>query len=46
VNSAGDYRRIMGALKPGHDVVFKVLRHADNERMLTIFLAGVIPQLH
>jgi S1-C subfamily serine protease len=46
VNSAGDYRRIMGALKPGQDVVFKVLRHADNERMLTIFLAGVIPQLH
>jgi len=45
VNSAGDYRRIMGALKPGQDVVFKVLRHADNERMLTIFLAGVIPQL-
>jgi serine protease Do len=46
VNSAGDYRRIMGGLKPGQDVVFKVLRHADNERMLTIFLAGVIPQLH
>jgi serine protease Do len=45
VNSASDYRRMMGALKPGQDVVFKVLRHADNERMLTIFLAGVIPQL-
>jgi serine protease Do len=46
VNSAADYRRVMAALKPGQDVVFKVLRHADNERMLTIFLAGVIPQLH
>jgi serine protease Do len=46
VNSGADYRRVMAALKPGQDVVFKVLRHADNERMLTIFLAGVIPQLH
>ena len=43
VNSAADYRRLMGALKPGQDVVFKVMRHADSERMLTIFLAGVIP---
>jgi len=45
VNSAADYRRLMGGLKPGEDVVFKVLRHADSERMLTIFLAGLIPQL-
>lgn len=45
VNSASDYRKLMAALKPGQDVVFRVLRHADNERMLTIFLAGVIPQL-
>jgi S1-C subfamily serine protease len=44
VNSAADYRRLMAGMKPGQDVVFKVLRHADNERMLTIFLAGVIPQ--
>lgn len=44
VNSAAEYRGIMGALKPGQDVVFKVLRHADSDRMLTIFLAGVIPQ--
>jgi len=45
VDSAADYRKVMAALKPGQDVVFKVLRHADNERMLTIFLAGVVPQL-
>lgn len=45
VNSAADFRRLMAAWKPGQDVVFKVLRHADNERMLTIFLAGVVPQL-
>jgi serine protease Do len=44
VNSATEYRKLMAALKPGQDVVFKVLRHADNERMLTIFLAGVMPQ--
>ena len=45
VNSAADYRRSVAQLKAGQDVVFKVLRHADNERMLTIFLAGVVPQL-
>lgn len=45
VNSAADYRKLAAGLKPGQDVVFKVLRHADNERMLTIFLAGVVPQL-
>jgi serine protease Do len=45
VDSAADYRRLMAASRPGQDVVFKVLRHADNERMLTIFLAGVVPPL-
>jgi S1-C subfamily serine protease len=45
VNSAADYQRLAAGLKPGQDVVFKVLRHADNERVLTIFLAGLVPQL-
>jgi serine protease Do len=45
VNSAADYRKLVAAWKPGQDVVFKVLRHADSERMLTVFLAGVVPQL-
>jgi serine protease Do len=45
INSAADYRKAAAEFKPGQDVVFKVLRHADNERMLTIFLAGVVPQL-
>jgi serine protease Do len=45
VNSAAECRKLMVALKPGQDVVFKVLRHAESERMLTIFLAGVVPQL-
>jgi serine protease Do len=46
VISAAEYRKLTAALKPGKDVVFKVLRHADNERMLTIFLAGIVPQSH
>ena len=46
VKSADDYRKLIATMKPGEDVVFKVLRHADNERMLTIFLAGIVPQLH
>jgi serine protease Do len=46
VDSASEYRRAVAALKPRQDVVFKVLRHADNERMLTVFLAGVVPQAH
>jgi S1-C subfamily serine protease len=44
VGSAADYRKAVAELKPGQDVVFKVLRHADNGRMLTIFLAGIVPQ--
>ena len=46
VKSADDYRKLIANMKPGEDVVFKVLRHADNERMLTIFLAGIVPQMH
>ncbi len=43
VSSVGDYRRIISKLKPGQDVVFKVLRRGDGDRMLTVFLAGAIP---
>jgi serine protease Do len=43
VSGVGDYRRIISKLKPGQDVVFKVLRRGDGERMLTVFLAGAIP---
>jgi serine protease Do len=45
INSAADYHKVAAGFKPGQDVVFKVLRHADPERTLTIFLAGVFPQL-
>ena len=46
ISSAVEYRKVMSAVKPGQDLVFKVLRHADSDRMLTIFLAGVAPQTH
>ena len=38
------YRREVGKLKPGQDVLFKVARRADAERVLTLFLAGAVPQ--
>jgi len=43
VSTVGDYRRVLSKLKPGQDVVFKVLRRGDSNRVLTVFLAGVIP---
>lgn len=44
VASLGDYRRLVTQLKPGQNVVFRVLRRnlADG-RFLTVFLAGVVP---
>jgi serine protease Do len=43
ISSADDFQRIMSALKPGQNVVFRVLRRAANNRFLTVFLAGVVP---
>jgi len=43
INSMSDYRREMGTLKTGQDVLFRVARRADNERVLTLFLAGAVP---
>ena len=43
VNSLADYRAQMSKLKPGQDVLFKVAQRAENERVLTRFLAGVVP---
>lgn len=43
VSSVSEYRRVLSRLQPGQNVVFKVLRRADSDRMLTVFLAGVIP---
>jgi hypothetical protein len=41
-----DYKAVMSKLKPGANVVFKVLRRQDNDRVLTVFLPGVVPAEH
>jgi serine protease Do len=43
VTSVPDYRKVVAALKPGMEVLFKVLRQDDSTRVLTVFLAGVVP---
>jgi serine protease Do len=43
ITTMDDYKRAVGKLKPGQNVVFKVLRRGDNERTLTVFLPGVVP---
>ncbi|HTS11906.1 MAG TPA: Do family serine endopeptidase [Candidatus Limnocylindrales bacterium] len=45
VNSMVDYRREMAKLKPGQDVLFKVARRSDSDRVLTTFLAGTVPSV-
>ena len=43
IHSMDDYAKAVAKLKPGEQAVFKVARHSDSERLLTIFLAGVVP---
>ncbi|MGH9714169.1 MAG: Do family serine endopeptidase [Candidatus Acidiferrales bacterium] len=43
INTLADYRREMGQLKTGQDVLFKVARRTDSDRVLTLFLAGLVP---
>ncbi len=43
VNSMADYRKAISKVKSGQNLVFKVLRRADTDRVLTVFLAGVVP---
>jgi serine protease Do len=43
VNSVSDYRKAVSKLKAGEDVVFKVLRRQDTDRILTLFLSGKVP---
>jgi serine protease Do len=38
-----DYKTEMGKLHPGQDVLFKVARRGDADRVLTLFLAGAVP---
>jgi serine protease Do len=46
INTLAEYRAQVAKLQPGQDVLFKVARHADNDRVLTLFLAGAVPALH
>ena len=43
ITSLDDYKKAVAKLKPGQNVVFKVLRRGDNEHTLTVFLPGVVP---
>jgi serine protease Do len=43
VSSVDDYRKAIAKLKAGDSVVFKILRHQDTDRVLTVFLPGVVP---
>jgi serine protease Do len=43
VTSVDEYRKAISKLKPGDNVVFKVLRRADSDRIHTVFLPGVVP---
>jgi serine protease Do len=43
VTGMNDYKAEMAKLLPGQDVLFKVARRGDNDRTLTLFLAGAVP---
>jgi serine protease Do len=43
VGGMNDYRREVAKLKPGQDVLYRVARRTDNDRVLTLFLAGAVP---
>jgi len=42
VTSVDDYRKAVANLKPGQNVVFKILRR-NGDRVMTMFLPGVVP---
>ena len=43
VASVDEFNSMMAALRPGEQVVFKVLRHDEGDRVLIVYLAGVVP---
>lgn len=45
IANLADYKREMGKLKAGQDVLFRVARRTENDRVLTLFLAGAVPVL-
>ena len=44
VSNLANYKRETAKLKPGQDVLFKVVRRGQNDRLLTLFLAGAVPE--
>jgi serine protease Do len=44
VSGLSDYQREITSVKPGQDILFKVLRRGDTDTPLTLFLAGVVPE--
>jgi serine protease Do len=43
INNLADFKRIMATLKPGQEVVFKVLRSGGGSQQFTALLGGVVP---
>jgi serine protease Do len=43
ISSLDEYKAAVAKLKPGTNVVFKVLRRGDSDRVLTMFLPGTVP---
>jgi len=43
VTSVDEYRKAVAKLKVGENVVFKVLRRSPTDRVMTVFLPGVVP---
>ena len=43
VTSVADYRKAVAKLKHGEDVVFRVLRRQDSDRVRTLYLSGKVP---
>lgn len=43
VASVAEYRRAVSGLKPGEDVLFKVLRRTGSDQFDTVYLAGTVP---
>ena len=43
VGSVAEYKRLISGLKPGQDVLFKVLRRSGSDQFDTVYLAGAVP---
>jgi len=43
IGSVADYKKAVSKLKASDDIVFKVLRRQDTDRMLTLYLSGKVP---